>query len=127
MFSLAFPVGILFPTGHKVSCLIKLIGDFMNNLENKIKELEKENLDLKIRIRIVESQEKETQKKISYRHYKMLIIGYVFSTILASHIGELGTLIACTIALLILHLKEVKNDLWYSRNDWVLNCTIFSC
>lgn len=80
----------------------------MNNFENKIKELEKENLDLKIRIRIVESQEKETQKKISYRHYKMLIIGYVFSTILASHIGELGTLIACTIALLILHLKEVK-------------------
>ena len=77
-------------------------------LHLSIKELEKENLDLKIRMRIVESQEKETQKKISYRHYKMLIIGYVFSTILASHIGELGTLIACTIALLILHLKEVK-------------------
>ena len=47
MFSLVFPVGILFPTGHKVSCLIKLIGDFMNNLENKIKELEKENGRLK--------------------------------------------------------------------------------
>ncbi len=50
MSSFVFPVGILFPTGHKVSCLSK-IGDFMNKYEKRIKELKDENLDLKIKIR----------------------------------------------------------------------------
>lgn len=80
----------------------------MNNYEKQIKDLEKENLDLKIKLRIVETQKDETDKKVSYMHYKVLIIGYVFSSVIAPHLGDLGIIVVCSIALLILTFREVN-------------------
>lgn len=72
----------------------------MNKYEKRIKELEEELLDLKIKFRIEENNRKDAERRCSLKNYNAIIIGYCFANCFASIIGTGWTFVICITAVI---------------------------